>query len=471
MKKNIRFVTAIIILNMRIHFIAIGGAAMHSLAIALKQKGHEVTGSDDEVFDPARSQLMKAGLLPAEVGWFANKITPTLDAVILGMHAPKDNPELQRALELGISIYSYPEFLYRETAGKTRVVIAGSHGKTTITAMVMHVLQHHGYHFDYMVGSRLDGFENMVSLSHDNNIAVFEGDEYLSSCLDPRPKFHLYQPQIALVSGIAWDHINVFPTWENYVEQFRIFIDNMPAGGYLVYCHEDAELKALAEGSNPLLQKEGYGSPEYHIENGVSCIRHDNTLYPMQVFGRHNMQNIQGALLICRKLGLNDRQFFEAIVHFKGAGKRLQLLGKMGKTAVFLDFAHSPSKVEATVKATKELFTGQKLVACLELHTFSSLNKKFLDHYSHTLDQADEAMVFFNPQTILHKRLEMIAAKDVEKAFNKPGLKVFTDRNELEAYLHHKHWENTVLLLMSSGNFSGINFKNLTDHLLCRIAK
>jgi UDP-N-acetylmuramate: L-alanyl-gamma-D-glutamyl-meso-diaminopimelate ligase len=454
---------------MRIHFIAIGGAAMHSLAIALKQKGHEVTGSDDEVFDPAKTQLARVGILPAEIGWFPDKITPILDAVILGMHAHKDNPELQRALELGIRVYSYPEFLYRETAEKTRVVIAGSHGKTTITAMIMHVLKHHVYKFDYMVGSRLDGFENMVSLSKDNKIAIFEGDEYLSSCLDPRPKFLLYQPQIALVSGIAWDHINVFPTWEDYVSQFRVFIENIPEGGCLVYCDEDAELKAIAEATNPGVRKEAYSTPEYSIEQGECCILHEDTLYPLKVFGKHNMQNIEGAHLICRQLGLTDKQYFEAIMHFSGAGKRLQLLGQQGNTAVFLDFAHSPSKVEATVKAAKEHYKGRKLVACLELHTYSSLNRKFLDHYRNTLDKADEAVVFFNPQTIRHKRLEMISGEDVMEAFNKQGLLVFTEKDDLEAFLYNNQWKNAVLLLMSSGNFSGLDFKALTEGIIAGI--
>lgn len=454
---------------MPIHFIAIGGAAMHSLAIALKQKGNIVTGSDDEVFDPAKSQLAKEGLLPAEAGWFPEKITSGLDAVVLGMHARKDNPELQKALELGIKVYSYPEFLYRETKDKTRVVIAGSHGKTTITSMIMHVLKFQGFKFDYMVGSRLEGFENMVSLSHDNKIAIFEGDEYLSSCIDLRPKFHLYQPQIALVSGIAWDHINVFPTWEEYVCQFSIFIENLPGGGCLVYCEDDPQLKAIAIKANPGVKKVGYATPEYSIEKGVCRVHNGNNVYPLKVFGRHNMQNISGARLICRQLGLTDEQFFEAIMQFKGAGKRLQLLGEKGSTTVFLDFAHSPSKVEATVKAAKEQYAGRKLTACLELHTFSSLNKSFLDHYQNTLENADEAAVFFNPETILHKRLEMISPEEVMKAFNKKGLRIFTDRRDLEEWLYGIKLENAVLLLMSSGNFSGIDFKELTDNLLSEI--
>jgi UDP-N-acetylmuramate: L-alanyl-gamma-D-glutamyl-meso-diaminopimelate ligase len=425
-----------------------------------------VTGSDDEVFDPAKTQLFKAGLLPAELGWFPERITPELDAVILGMHAHRDNPELNKALELGIRVYSYPEFLYSETVSKTRVVIAGSHGKTTITSMIMHVLRYSGFKFDYMVGSRLEGFDNMVSLSRDNSIAVFEGDEYLSSCLDPRPKFHVYQPQIALISGIAWDHINVFPTWKEYVDQFRIFMEKMPSGGCLVYCAEDPELKTLVETVNSQIRKEPYITPDFDIEQDISCINHQGASYPLRVFGRHNMQNIEGARLVCRNLGLSDQQFFEAIVHFGGAGKRLQLLGQTKQTSIFLDFAHSPSKVKATVQAVREQYPHRKLIACLELHTYSSLNKKFLGLYSHTLDSADVAVVFFNPQTILHKRLEMISAAEVKQAFENEDLLVFTEKEEIETCLETLNWENSVLLLMSSGNFSGIDFNQQVNKIL-----
>jgi len=454
---------------MRIHFIAIGGAAMHSLAIALKQKGHEVTGSDDEVFDPARTQLAMAGLLPDSYGWVPDRIRKELDAVILGMHAHKDNPELQRALELGVSVYSYPEFLYRETADKTRVVVAGSHGKTTITSMVMHVLKYRDYQFDYMVGSRVEGFENMVNLSKDNRIALFEGDEYLSSCLDPRPKFHLYQPQIALISGIAWDHINVFPTHENYVEQFRIFIENMSAGGSLIYCAEDRLLNSIVEGGNPHIRKLPYRTPEYLIEGGLTVLISGGRRYTMQVFGRHNMQNIMGAKLICNELGVQDEDFFEAVGSFKGAGKRLQLLGQKSKTAVYLDFAHSPSKVEATVKAVKEQYPDRRLVACLELHTYSSLNNKFLSHYSHTMDAADNALVFFDPQTILHKRLEMILPDEVKAAFGTRDLQVVTTKEDMESFLDAISWEKSILLLMSSGNFADIDFKGTAERILSKI--
>jgi UDP-N-acetylmuramate: L-alanyl-gamma-D-glutamyl-meso-diaminopimelate ligase len=451
---------------MRVHFIAIGGAAMHSLAIAMHQKGHRVSGSDDEIFEPARSQLSKEGLLPEEAGWFPEKIKSTVDAIILGMHARRDNPELQKALDLGIRVFSYPEFLYHETAGKTRVVVAGSHGKTTITSMVMHVLRENGVKFDYMVGSRLEGFDNTVSLDPDNRIAIFEGDEYLSSCLDPRPKFLLYKPKIALISGIAWDHINVFPTWENYTEQFRLFICNMPEDGGLVFCKEDTMLSALVAENNQGILKIPYGTPVYDVDKEAASIVYEGIQYPMKVFGRHNMQNLEGARLLCRQLGIDDTSFYRAISGFKGAGKRLQLLGKGRDTFIYLDFAHSPSKVEATVKAVREQYPGYRIVACLELHTFSSLNRKFLGHYRHTLNESDDAVVYYNPETVRHKHLEEIAPQEVREAFGTEGLHVFTSREALEGFFQKGPWKNSVLLLMSSGNFSGIDPKTLTDQIL-----
>jgi UDP-N-acetylmuramate: L-alanyl-gamma-D-glutamyl-meso-diaminopimelate ligase len=451
---------------MRIHFIAIGGAAMHSLAIALQQKGNTVTGSDDEIFDPARARLSKAGLLPEQYGWFPERITADLDCVILGMHAHRDNPELNRALEAGVTVYSYPEFLFNQAQRKTRVVIAGSHGKTTITSMIMHVLKAAGVRFDYMVGSGIEGFDNMVSLDEGNSIAIFEGDEYLSSCLDRRPKFHVYKPQIALVSGISWDHINVFPTREEYVDQFRIFMENIPSGGCLVYCDEDAELRTLAVTVHQDILKLPYKAPAYNIEEGLTRLEHDGVKYEMQVFGHHNMQNMQGAKLVCNQLGISDSRFYKAIMNFRGAGKRLQLLGKKDDTCVFLDFAHSPSKVEATVKAVKEQYPGNNVMACLELHTYSSLTRQFLVNYRNTLDAADEAIVFFDPGTVLHKRLEMIAPADIIDAFQRKDLKVFSVKDELETYLLSGNYKNTALLLMSSGNFSGIEFRKLVDEIL-----
>jgi len=444
---------------MKIHFIAIGGAAMHSLAIALHRKGYTVTGSDDEIFEPARGNLEKTGLLPTSNGWDPSRIHTGLDAVILGMHAHADNPELARAIDLGLKVYSYPEFLYHETKGKTRVVIAGSHGKTTITSMVMHALRYNGIAFDYMAGSRLEGFDNMVGLQSDTEIAVFEGDEYLSSCIDRRPKFLLYQPQLALISGIAWDHINVFPTWENYVDQFRTFIAAMPADGHLVYCTEDEALQELAEKTNPSLEKTAYRSPVYRNHNGTCVIDSGGVAYTMKVFGRHNMQNMEGARMICNRLGLADAAFYRAMTEFSGAGRRLQLLGESKTTAVYLDFAHSPSKVEATVKAVRERFPERKVVAVLELHTYSSLNREFLSHYHHTLNAADEAVVFYSPDTIRHKRLAEISPEDVIRYFDTPGLKVFTEKSELQTFLESIKPGNLALLLMSSGNFGGIDLK------------
>lgn len=439
---------------------------MHSLAIALQRKGNTITGSDDEIFDPARTRLSEAGLLPEQYGWFPQRITADLDCVILGMHAHRDNPELNKALETGVRVYSYPEFLFNRTQRKTRVVIAGSHGKTTITSMVMHVLKSAGVSFDYMVGSGLEGFDNTVNLDEGNNIAVFEGDEYLSSCLERRPKFHVYKPQIALVSGIAWDHINVFPTREAYVDQFRIFMENIPSGGCLVYCDEDAELRSLAGMVHQDILKLPYKAPAYYIDEGSTWLEHEGVKYEMQVFGHHNMQNMQGAKLVCNQLGISDTRFYEAIMNFRGAGKRLQLLGKKDKTSVFLDFAHSPSKVEATVRAVKEQYPGSKVIACLELHTYSSLTRQFLIHYRSTLDAADEAVVFFDPGTVLQKRLEMISPADIKDTFQRKDLKVFSIKDELETFLLSGNYENTVLLLMSSGNFSGIEFSKLADKIL-----
>ncbi|MBN1157897.1 MAG: peptidoglycan synthetase [Bacteroidales bacterium] len=451
---------------MRLHFIAIGGAAMHSLAIALHKKGHTVTGSDDEIFEPSRSNLLKAGILPPAGGWFPERITFVLDAVILGMHAKKDNPELKKAMKLGIRIYSFPEFLFHETRDKLRVVIAGSHGKTTITGMVMHILNHYGHRFDYMVGSRLEGFENMVRLEKDSKIAVFEGDEYLSSCLDPRPKLHVYKPQIALISGISWDHINVFPTWDSYVEQFRLFIDALPQNGYLVYCQEDTELKKLVESANPRILKLPYSAHPYKVEGGTTFLIHEKTKTEVLVFGRHNMQNISGARLICNQLGITNDRFYDAIANFGGSAGRLELLGRNRSTSVFADFAHSPSKVEATIKAARDQYPGKKLIACLELHTYSSLNRNFLPHYLNTMAAADQAVVYYDPETVSHKKLELISTDEIAKAFGIGNLIVFTMRSDLEDYFLSRQWSGSCILFMSSGNFSGLDLKHLTSKIL-----
>jgi UDP-N-acetylmuramate: L-alanyl-gamma-D-glutamyl-meso-diaminopimelate ligase len=453
---------------MKVHFIAIGGSAMHNLAIALHKKGYQVTGSDDEVFEPSKSRLKNLGLLPEREGWFAENITPDLDAVILGMHARQDNPELLRAQELGLKIFSYPEYLYEQTKDKIRVVIGGSHGKTTITSMILHVLGHNGVKFDYMVGAQLEGFDTMVSLSEDAKIAVFEGDEYLSSPIDLRPKFHLYFPNIALLSGIAWDHINVFPTFPFYVEQFQKFVDLIQPNGSLIYYEGDENLQTIAANSREDIEKLPYWAHDSVIENGSTYLVTDGKKIKLQIFGDHNLQNISGAQLVCCQLGLTDEQFYSAIAQFKGASRRLEVLAQKEDCIVFNDFAHSPSKLKATTEAVKKQFPDRKLVACLELHTFSSLKKDFLPQYKNCMNAADQAIVYFNPHTIEHKKLEPITEDQVAEAFDSPGLMVSTDSDQLFAYLKSQDWNNANLLIMTSGNFSGKNLKDLAGELVNR---
>ncbi len=440
---------------MRIHFIAIGGAAMHNLAIALHQKGYQVTGSDDEIVEPSRGRLEKHGLLPQKQGWFPENITTDIDVIILGMHARPDNPELIRAQELGMKIYSYPEFLYEQTKDKMRVVIGGSHGKTTITSMVMHVLNFHGLDFDYMVGAQVEGFETMVRLNSTSRIAVFEGDEYLSSPVDPRPKFHWYHPHIGLLTGVAWDHINVFPTFENYVEQFRTFATLMPDDSDLIYFNDDEVLAEIARENKSRLYTIPYNEHPAVLENDRTCLLVDHQKIKINVFGRHNLQNINGAKLVCNRIGITDEEFYKAIAGFKGAARRLEVLAEAESTTVFRDFAHSPSKLSATTEAVKSQFPGRKLVACMELHTFSSLKKDFLPQYHETMKFADRAIVYFDPLTVEHKRLEPITAEMVKAAFGQEGLEVFTDSDLLFAELEKVDWINKNLLLMSSGTFSG----------------
>jgi UDP-N-acetylmuramate: L-alanyl-gamma-D-glutamyl-meso-diaminopimelate ligase len=451
----------------RFHFIAIGGAAMHNLALALHQKGFNITGSDDEIAEPSLSRLKNAGLLPEKMGWFPEKITTEIDAVILGMHARADNPELLKAQELGIRIYSYPEYLYEFSKNKKRVVIGGSHGKTTITAMILHVLKSVGRNFDYMVGAKLEGFETMVRLSDDAQLIILEGDEYLSSPIDRRPKFHLYKADIALLSGIAWDHINVFPTYEDYVKQFQTYVDQVPDKGALIYCKEDKEVVRVVEQSASKCRKIAYGVPKHKIKNGItSLVMKDGFALPMEVFGHHNLMNIEGARLVCRKLGLSDQQFYQWIYSFKGAARRLELLARNNRTAVFKDFAHSPSKLKATTEAVKQQFGGRKIIACMELHTFSSLNENFLSLYAGSMDTADEAIVYYNPHIIEHKKLKPITEEQVRGAFQRNDLIIFTDSSRLKEYLLSKSFYNAVLLLMSSGTFDGIDLEDLAVTVL-----
>ncbi len=446
---------------MRTHFIAIGGAAMHNLALALHSKGYKVTGSDDAIFEPSKSRLEKKGLLPVEMGWFPEKITSDIEAVILGMHAKADNPELLKAQELGLKIYSYPEFLYEQSKNKTRVVIGGSHGKTTITSMILHVMHYHNVEVDYMVGAQLEGFDTMVHLTEHNDFIVLEGDEYLSSPMDRRPKFHLYQPNIALISGIAWDHINVFPTYENYVEQFEIFIQKITNGGILVYNENDPEVKRVAEKAENPIRKIPYHTPEYTVQNGVTLLETPEGPMPIEVFGAHNLNNLAGAKWICQNMGIDEADFYEAIASFKGASKRLEKIAESSNKVAYKDFAHSPSKVAATTKAVKEQYPDRTLVACLELHTYSSLNAEFLKEYEGALDYADVAVVFYSPDAVKIKQLEEVTYEQIAKAFKRDNLVIYTNPAEFKQFLFSADLNNSALLLMSSGNYGGLDFEEV----------
>ncbi len=448
---------------MRTHFIAIGGAAMHNLALALHDKGYQVTGSDDAIFEPSKSRLEKKGLLPKEKGWFPEKITSDIEAIILGMHAKADNPELLKAKELGLKIYSYPEFLYEQSKDKTRVVIGGSHGKTTITSMILHVMNYHNIKVDYMVGAQLEGFDTMVHLTKDNDFIVLEGDEYLSSPIDRRPKFHLYQPNIALLSGIAWDHINVFPTFENYVEQFEIFIKQITNGGILVYNEEDEMVKKVAEEATNPIRKIAYQTPSYTVEDGTTLLHTPEGPMPIEVFGAHNLNNLAGAKWICQNMGVDEADFYEAIASFKGASKRLEKITEGKGKVAYKDFAHSPSKVSATTKAVKNQYPDRKLIACLELHTYSSLNAEFLKEYQGALDAADVAVVFYSPDAVKIKQLEEVTYEQIAQSFQREDLIIYTNPADFKNFLFGQNFDNSALLLMSSGNYGGLNFDEVKD--------
>jgi UDP-N-acetylmuramate: L-alanyl-gamma-D-glutamyl-meso-diaminopimelate ligase len=425
---------------MRTHFIAIGGAAMHNLALALHNKGYQVTGSDDAIFEPSKSRLEKKGLLPLEMGWFPEKITQDIEAIILGMHAKADNPELLKAKELGLKIYSYPEFLYEQSKNKTRVVIGGSHGKTTITSMILHVMHY-----------------------HNNDFIVLEGDEYLSSPIDRRPKFHLYQPNIALLSGIAWDHINVFPTFENYVEQFEIFVNQITKGGILVYNEEDETVKKVAENSENPIRKIAYQTPSYTVEDGTTLLDTPEGPMPIEVFGAHNLNNLAGAKWICQNMGVDEADFFEAIASFKGASKRLEKIAEGKGKVAYKDFAHSPSKVSATTKAVKNQYPDRTLIACLELHTYSSLNAEFLKEYQGALDAADVAVVFYSPDAVKIKQLEEVTYEQIAQSFQREDLIIYTNPADFKNFLFSQNFDNSALLLMSSGNYGGLNFDEVKE--------
>ena len=443
---------------MRIHFISIGGAVMHNMAIALHKKGFTVTGSDDEIYEPALSRLEKYGLLPKEMGWNANNITHDIDAIVLGMHARKDNPEILRAQELGIKIYSFPEYMYEQTKDKKRIVIGGSHGKTSTTAMIMYVLKYHNIEFDYLVGSMIEGFETMVGFSNTSKIAVFEGDEYLTSALDLRPKFHVYKADVGIITGVSWDHINVFPTYENYLEQFKIFIKELPSNGELIYCADDAQVKLVSENTPCKAKLIPYATPLNEVENGVTYIKENNKRIALKVFGNHNLQNMMAAKYACAYAGISEEMFYEAIQHFKGTAKRLETLYEDAQTIIYRDFAHAPSKLKATINAVKNLYPERKLIAAYELHTFSSLNKEFLPQYKNSMIEADVKAVLFSKHALEMKKMPPLSLEEVAANFG-DDVKVFTDKNELRKFIDSHYTKKENLLLMSSGTFDGMSLE------------
>lgn len=449
----------------KIHFIAIGGSVMHNLAITLKQQGHTITGSDDEIYEPSLSELKKNGLLPAKEGWHPELLDTSYQAVILGMHAKKDNPELLKAQQLGLKIYSFPDFIYEHSRDKQRIVIAGSHGKTTITAIVMHVLHYHKRKFDYVAGAKVNGIENTVRLS-DAPVIVIEGDEYLSSALDPTPKFLRYQHHIGVISGIAWDHANVFPNEEEYVKQFDLFADQTPKGGMLIYCEQDPMNLMIAKKERTDVLSLPYKTHSHTEENHQFFLTNAKERYPIKIFGTHNLQNIAAAKELLKRIGISTDMFFEAITSFEGAAGRLQKLKEVHGTSIYKDFAHAPSKVKATVKAMKELYPERELIACFELHTYSSLNKHYLPQYKDSLKLAQTPVVYFNPEKVKAKGFEAITENDLKKAFASPSLQVFTDPRALQAFLKAQNLLNKNVLMMSSGNFGGLDLNTLASELI-----
>jgi UDP-N-acetylmuramate: L-alanyl-gamma-D-glutamyl-meso-diaminopimelate ligase len=452
----------------KIHLIACGGAVMHNLALALNNKGYAITGSDDEIYDPAKTRLQKAGIIPAEMGWFPKKITADLDAIILGMHARIDNPELLKAQEMGLKIYSFPEYIYEQSVDKQRVIIAGSHGKTSITSIILHILKYHKRKFDYLVGAGIEGFETMVGLTDDAPVIIIEGDEYLASPILRKSKFLFYHAHIALISGIAWDHFNVFPTFDSYVQAFEELADGLPKAGILIYDETDDVLKVIGDKDRTEVVKEPYQAHPYKIVAGKVYLLTKSGDVQLAIFGEHNMKNLQGAKHILDRLGITDEQFYEAIQTFTGAAKRLEKLGENANSLIFRDFAHAPSKLEATTKATKSLYPDRRLIACYELHTFSSLNKDFLPQYEETMNDADTAAVFYSPHTLEMKKMPPLSVEEVKKAFGRDDLLVFTESQVLQDFLKEQNYFETNLLMMSSGTFGGIDLIKFSEEILAK---
>ncbi len=445
---------------MNYHFIAIGGAVMHNLALELQHNQHVITGSDDEIFEPAKSRLANAGILPSAHGWFPEKITESLDGVIVGMHAKQDNPELQKALELGIPTYSFPEFIYHHSRSKTRLVMAGSHGKTTCTGMLMHILKSYR-DFDYLVGSQLPGFERMVKLS-DAPLIVIEGDEYLTSPLDLRPKFVHYKAHAAMITGIAWDHVNVFPTEEIYHNQFSLLIDTLQPGGHLYYFNGDAALKNIAEKSG-FPQQESYDAPQYQNVKGGTEVIVNNRVYTLPFYGRHNLQNAAGVVKMASTIGITEEEAWSALETFPGTAKRLEPILETENLTVIRDFAHAPSKVEASVFAVREQFPNHKFIAVFEVHTYSSLNPDFMQRYQGTLNPADAVCVLYDPHVFELKRMEVPSKETIEKRFGKG--EALSDLSSLKNWISSamETHQPMVVLLMSSGNLCGLSVDYFTD--------
>jgi UDP-N-acetylmuramate: L-alanyl-gamma-D-glutamyl-meso-diaminopimelate ligase len=446
---------------MKIHFIAIGGAIMHQLALALHRKGYQVTGSDDEINNPAKSNLENNGLLPKKMGWYAERITSDLDGVILGMHAKADNPELLKAQELGLKIYSFPEYIYEFSKSKKRVVIAGSHGKTTTTSMIMHVLKDSGLAFDYMVGAKVEGFDQSVHLS-DAPLIILEGDEYPASVIEKQPKIHFYHPHISVLTGIAWDHINVFPTFENYIHQFNTYLNFFDSDTHLIYNEEDENVNNLIKKFYGKFQLTPYQTPEFIISDHKVAIQAPYGEQELQIFGNHNIQNMEAARLVCNDLGVDDIQFYKSIATFKGAARRFEKINDRENFVSYRDFAHAPSKLKATLNGARNQFADKHLIACFELHTYSSLNQAFLNEYKDAMKNCDVGAVFYSKHALELKGLPNLSVNDIKKGFGDNNLNVINDKNELRDWIQaeiQKTEKPIVLLLMSSGTFDGMDIE------------
>lgn len=456
-----------IVLKMsKYHFIAIGGAVMHQLALHLKQEGHEISGSDDAIFEPAKSNLEKAGILPENIGWNDTVITPDIDAIILGMHAKADNPELLKAQDLNLKIYSFPEFFYEQCKAKVRIAVAGSHGKTSITSMLMHLFKNHDAKFDYLVGAKLDGFQYMVNSASNNEYAIIEADEYLTSPLDLRSKFLHYYPNIAIISGIAWDHINVFPAYDSYLETFRKFIQSIKKDGYLIYNNNDDELVNLIKSIDTThVQLIPYCSLASEVIDENVYIKYNDKSYKINVFGTHNLSNLNAAFEVGKIVGFSEESILKSFETFSGAAKRLENVfdDKERRISIYRDFAHAPSKVIATVNAVREKYQNRKIIAFLELHTYSSLQENFIEQYANSLAKADVKFLYIDEEALKIKNKEKFDAQWLKKQFNDETIIVVEDKNDILELIKNELENNSVLLLMSSGNLGGLDIQQLMD--------